>query len=150
ARGGKGAGGPCRTAGGDGCPGGGDGGDGGGRVQHAAGAAARHGGAGGGAAGRGLGGFGGAGGLHACALADSLGCAVVLFPRHAGLLSAIGALNGGSRRERSRSVLIEASEETSLGRALDELEAAMLAEFSPSERARVRLERWAEGRYRGQ
>ena len=100
--------------------------------------------------GAGLVAFGGAGGLHACALADSLGCAVVLFPRHAGLLSAIGALNGGSRRERSRSVLIEASEETSLGRALDELQAAMLAEFSPSERARVRLERWAEVRYRGQ
>src|SRR5205823_4452060 len=36
--------------------------------------------------------FGGAGGLHACALARSLECRAVLFPRHAGLLSAIGAL----------------------------------------------------------
>src|SRR5437773_1109198 len=45
--------------------------------------------------------FGGAGGLHACALAEALGCRAVLFPRHAGLLSAIGAIAGGSRREKS-------------------------------------------------
>ncbi|MEO1175495.1 MAG: hydantoinase/oxoprolinase family protein, partial [Myxococcota bacterium] len=34
--------------------------------------------------------FGGAGGLHACALADALGCRDVLFPREPGVLSAEG------------------------------------------------------------
>ena len=48
--------------------------------------------------------FGGAGGLHACALAESLGTPVVLAPAQAGVLSALGALTGGSRRERSRTV----------------------------------------------
>ena len=36
--------------------------------------------------------FGGAGGLHACALADALGCADVLFPAEPGVLSAEGIL----------------------------------------------------------
>ena len=34
--------------------------------------------------------FGGAGGLHACALAEELGCRTVLVPRAAGVLSALG------------------------------------------------------------
>ena len=36
--------------------------------------------------------FGGAGGLHACALADTLGCPSVYVPPFAGLLSAKGIL----------------------------------------------------------
>jgi 5-oxoprolinase (ATP-hydrolysing) len=36
--------------------------------------------------------FGGAGGLHACPVAESLGCEAVLFPALAGVLSALGAL----------------------------------------------------------
>ncbi len=34
--------------------------------------------------------FGGAGGLHACALAEELGCTTVLVPKAAGVLSALG------------------------------------------------------------
>lgn len=37
--------------------------------------------------------FGGAGGLHACALAEALGCAEVLFPAEPGVLSAAGILD---------------------------------------------------------
>ena len=36
--------------------------------------------------------FGGAAGLHACALADALGCADVVFPKRSGVLSADGIL----------------------------------------------------------
>jgi N-methylhydantoinase A len=94
--------------------------------------------------------FGGAGGLHACALAAALGSPAVLAPRHAGVLSALGALTGGSRRERSRTVLLDARDRAALERAWRRLEGQVLAEFTRAERARVRLERWAEVRYRGQ
>jgi N-methylhydantoinase A/oxoprolinase/acetone carboxylase beta subunit len=36
--------------------------------------------------------FGGAGGMHACALAEALGMSTVIVPRHAGVLSALGLL----------------------------------------------------------
>ena len=94
--------------------------------------------------------FGGAGGLHACSLAEALGTPVVLAPRHAGVLSALGALTGGSRRERSRTVLLKASDRAALEREWQRLERAVEGEFARDERARVRLERWAELRYRGQ
>lgn len=94
--------------------------------------------------------FGGAGGLHACALAAALGCAAVVFPLYAGVLSALGALTGGARRERGRSVLLRGQDSASLASAFRSLERQVLAEFSAAERGRVRLERWAEARYRGQ
>jgi N-methylhydantoinase A len=94
--------------------------------------------------------FGGAGGLHACALAESLECDAVIFPAHAGVLSALGALAGGSRRERSRSVLLDARDSGSIARALALLSRAVLAELPRRERSRARVTRWAEVRYRGQ
>ncbi|HEY3215986.1 MAG TPA: hydantoinase/oxoprolinase family protein [Candidatus Eisenbacteria bacterium] len=94
--------------------------------------------------------FGGAGGLHACAVAESLGCRIVLFPRHAGLLSAIGALTGGARREQSRSVLLDAGEVARRERVWRRLERRVRASFPRAVRMRVRLERWAELRYAGQ
>lgn len=94
--------------------------------------------------------FGGAGGLHACALAEALGAPAVLAPRHAGVLSALGALTGGSRRERSRTVLLDAADAAAAERAWRRLEDSVRGEFAPAERARVRVERWAEVRYRGQ
>jgi N-methylhydantoinase A len=94
--------------------------------------------------------FGGAGGLHACALAEALGVRAVLFPRHAGVLSAMGALTGGSRRERSRSVMLDAGRTTDLDAAWRALEADVRREFPPADRRRVRIERRAEVRYRGQ
>ncbi len=47
--------------------------------------------------------FGGAGPLHACALAESLGMAAVIVPAAAGVLSAVGLLTSPRRRELVRS-----------------------------------------------
>ncbi|MFZ4517353.1 MAG: hydantoinase/oxoprolinase family protein [Microthrixaceae bacterium] len=47
--------------------------------------------------------FGGAGPLHACGLADSLGMAAVIVPAAAGVLSAVGLLTSPRRRELVRS-----------------------------------------------
>jgi N-methylhydantoinase A/oxoprolinase/acetone carboxylase beta subunit len=94
--------------------------------------------------------FGGAGGLHGCALAASLGVPAVVWPRDAGVLCALGALEGGSRRERSRSVLRPATDRAALERALAGLEREVRAAFAPEERARVRLESRAEVRAFGQ
>src|SRR5215831_5189262 len=44
--------------------------------------------------------FGGAGPLHACALADELGISTVLVPEAAGVLSALGLAVGDERRDR--------------------------------------------------
>ena len=94
--------------------------------------------------------YGGGGALHACALAQALGAQAVLWPEHAGVLCALGALEGGARREASRSVLLPASARTLLAREIAALERRVRARFSAAERPRVRLERWAEVRYRGQ
>jgi N-methylhydantoinase A len=47
--------------------------------------------------------FGGAGPLHACALADELGVRTVLVPAAAGVLSAVGLAVGDERRDRVES-----------------------------------------------
>jgi N-methylhydantoinase A len=47
--------------------------------------------------------FGGAGPLHACALADELGCPAVLVPEAAGVLSALGLVACDERRDRVQS-----------------------------------------------
>lgn len=94
--------------------------------------------------------FGGAGGLHACALAAALDCRAVVFPRDAGVLSALGALAGGARRERSRSVLVDAADAPRLARAFAALEREVRVTFAPRERARLAFERGCEMRYRGQ
>jgi N-methylhydantoinase A len=89
--------------------------------------------------------FGGAGGLHACELAEALGARAVVFPAHAGVLSAWGALAGPERHERSVSVLRRASERARIGRALRGLEAAVARAFGrpgPRTVARVALARY--------
>ncbi|ORU93542.1 MAG: hydantoinase [Cycloclasticus sp. symbiont of Bathymodiolus heckerae] len=49
--------------------------------------------------------FGGAGGLHVCALADTLGMKTAIVPVHSGVLSAFGMLAAPRSRELSRSLL---------------------------------------------
>jgi N-methylhydantoinase A/oxoprolinase/acetone carboxylase beta subunit len=49
--------------------------------------------------------FGGAGGMHACALADQLEIGTVLVPRYAGVLSALGMLQADVTKDYSVSVL---------------------------------------------
>jgi N-methylhydantoinase A len=95
--------------------------------------------------------FGGAGGLHACAVAEALGVRTVLAPRDAGMLSALGALTGGLRREATRTLLLPASETARLEAAWRGLERRVLAALAPlAGRRRARIERWAEMRYVGQ
>jgi N-methylhydantoinase A len=50
--------------------------------------------------------FGGAGPLHACALADELGLRTVLVPEVAGVLSALGLVASDERRDAVRSYLV--------------------------------------------
>lgn len=94
--------------------------------------------------------FGGAGGLHACPVAESLGCVVVLFPAQAGVLSALGALGAASRRECSRSVLLAAEERAAIEHTLRDLEREVRTRFPSAVRRAARIERRAEVRYRGQ
>jgi N-methylhydantoinase A len=91
--------------------------------------------------------FGGAGGLHACALAEALGARAVVWPRHAGVLCALGALEGGARREASRSVLRDARELPALERTFAALEREVRRGLGMKV---VVIERHAEARYAGQ
>jgi N-methylhydantoinase A len=64
--------------------------------------------------------FGGAGPLHACALADELGMSTVLVPAAAGVLSALGLVAADERRDAVRSyvaLLTEAGELPAEGEA---------------------------------
>jgi N-methylhydantoinase A len=60
--------------------------------------------------------FGGAGGMHACSLAEELGIATVLVPRASGVLSALGLAISDLRRDYLKPFL----------RALDDVDAAEL------------------------
>jgi N-methylhydantoinase A len=54
--------------------------------------------------------FGGAGPLHACALAEELGIGTVLVPAAAGVLSALGLVASEERRDRVRSYVVPLEE----------------------------------------
>ena len=60
--------------------------------------------------------FGGAGPLHACALADELGMRTVLVPEAAGVLSALGLVASDERRDAVRSYLCPLEEAGELPR----------------------------------
>ncbi len=99
--------------------------------------------------------FGGAGGLHACAVADELGCAEVLFPEEPGLLSADGMLAApwGLTRSRSLGETLDAFDafdtlEARVRALRAEAEAALDLEV-PAETART-SRAYAELRYVGQ
>jgi len=67
--------------------------------------------------------FGGAGGLHVCALAESLGMKKAIVPIHAGVLSALGMLVAPRARHLSRTInsLLSGIDETGLQNQLDNL-----------------------------
>ncbi|WOQ17827.1 hydantoinase B/oxoprolinase family protein [Raineyella sp. W15-4] len=87
--------------------------------------------------------FGGAGGQHACAVADALGIRTVLVPPMAGVLSAlgIGLADTMVMREQSVEVRLDAAALDTLAAVADTLEQAaraeLLAEGVPAERIRV-------------
>ncbi|MFE1443749.1 hydantoinase B/oxoprolinase family protein [Streptomyces sp. NPDC058739] len=95
--------------------------------------------------------FGGAGGQHACRVADSLGIRTVLVPPMAGVLSAlgIGLADTTAMREQSVEAPLTAAAMPDVLKTADELERAaraeLLAEDVPDER--VRVTRRAQLRY---
>ncbi len=90
--------------------------------------------------------FGGAGPLHACAIAAELGVTRILCPRTGGVLSALGLVASDRRRETARSVMLPLAD-ASAERIAAEV-AALAESLSPQEHAIV--EAAYELRYRGQ
>ncbi len=93
--------------------------------------------------------FGGAGPLHACAIAQELGIRRVLCPRASGVLSALGLAAAAPRHDVSRTVML-AGERLS-GSAIRAARDRLIAEADAAlagERAEVRVS--YELRYRGQ
>ncbi|CAL9381819.1 hypothetical protein SUDANB96_01075 [Streptomyces sp. enrichment culture] len=97
--------------------------------------------------------FGGAGGQHACMVADSLGIRTVLVPPMAGVLSAlgIGLADTTAMREQSVEAPLEPAALPAVLKTADDLEAAaraeLLAEDVPDDR--IRVTRRAHLRYDG-
>jgi 5-oxoprolinase (ATP-hydrolysing) len=87
--------------------------------------------------------FGGAGGQHACAVADALGIRTVLVPPMAGVLSAlgIGLADTTAMREQSVEIRLESAALERLAAVADSLEqkarTELLDEGIPAERIRV-------------
>ncbi|MEV7347098.1 hydantoinase B/oxoprolinase family protein [Streptomyces sp. NPDC093544] len=97
--------------------------------------------------------FGGAGGQHACMVADSLGIRTVLVPPMAGVLSAlgIGLADTTAMREQSVEVPLEASAMPGVLKTADDLEGAARAELLAEDVSedRIRVTRRAQLRYDG-
>ncbi|MFF1565875.1 hydantoinase B/oxoprolinase family protein [Streptomyces sp. NPDC058293] len=97
--------------------------------------------------------FGGAGGQHACRVADSLGIRTVLVPPMAGVLSAlgIGLADTTAMREQSVEAPLEPSAMPHVHKTAEDLEGAaraeLLAEDVPEDR--IRVARRAQLRYDG-
>ncbi|MGW0625399.1 hydantoinase B/oxoprolinase family protein [Streptomyces sp. NPDC002758] len=97
--------------------------------------------------------FGGAGGQHACMVADSLGIRTVLVPPMAGVLSAlgIGLADTTAMREQSVEAPLEAASMPAVRKTADDLEGAaraeLLAEDVPQDR--IEVTRRAQLRYDG-
>ena len=97
--------------------------------------------------------FGGAGGQHACAVADALGIRTVLVPPMAGVLSAlgIGLADATVMREQAVEIQLETASLQKLGAVADTLEQTARAELRdegiPSES--IRVVRRVHVRYQG-
>jgi len=89
--------------------------------------------------------FGGAGGLHACDLAERLDISTVLVPRHAGVLSALGMLVADCVRDYSQSVLGQPLEP-----AFAALQSRARAEFDEMGFPSPVFEHFLDLRYQGQ
>ncbi len=99
--------------------------------------------------------FGGAGPLHACQLADSLGVPRVLAPLFPGVLSAFGMAAAPVSTDHVQALLATADEsaalERRLGRVLDGLESRARRELAAQGyRQKVRITRSLDLRYAGQ
>jgi N-methylhydantoinase A/oxoprolinase/acetone carboxylase beta subunit len=93
--------------------------------------------------------FGGAGPLHACALADALGMPTVIVPAAAGVLSAVGLLTSPRRREVVRS-RVEPADHAGLADEAAELSSAALAALGAVGDPAAAVEVAYDCRYAGQ
>jgi N-methylhydantoinase A len=91
--------------------------------------------------------FGGAGGMHACALAEELGMETVLVPRAGGVLSALGLAISDLRRDYVRPYLVDLEEvdEGEFEDRFKDMEGAAARDLEDPEHTRR-----ADLRYRGQ
>lgn len=89
--------------------------------------------------------FGGAGPLHACALADALEMPTVIVPAHAGVLSALGILTAPRQRDLVRSWPTPGDHE-----GLDEARRQLAAEAAALVGPDAAVETSLDCRYRGQ
>ncbi len=91
--------------------------------------------------------FGGAGPMHAAALADELGMDRILCPRASGVLSALGLIASERRRDTARTVLLSGEELTAerIAAQVDELRESIAAGLEDAQ-----PEATYELRYRGQ
>ncbi len=90
--------------------------------------------------------FGGAGGLHACALADELGCPEVVFPAEPGVLSAEGILDAPRTLTETRTLFWGDADLGGLPALVAELDATLRARLPGADGRDV----LADCRYRGQ
>jgi N-methylhydantoinase A len=91
--------------------------------------------------------FGGAGGMHACALAEELGMETVLIPRAGGVLSALGLAISDLRRDYVRPYLVDLEEvdEGKFEEKFEDMENTAAKDLEDPEHTRR-----ADLRYRGQ
>jgi N-methylhydantoinase A len=91
--------------------------------------------------------FGGAGPMHAAAIAEELGMSTLLCPRAGGVLSALGLLASERRRDTARTVMLRGAELTAerIAAQIEELRVAIGKGM-----AGARAEPTYEMRYRGQ
>ncbi len=97
--------------------------------------------------------FGGAGPLHACALADALGMPAVVVPARAGVLSAVGLLTAPRRRDLVRSWPTPDDHDgldAALAALADEARSLVAGGATADVVAEVTVETAVDCRYRGQ
>jgi N-methylhydantoinase A len=94
--------------------------------------------------------FGGAGGLHATALARRLDMAGVVIPAHAGVFSALGLLLSPPRVDTARTVMLDRSEVQALDRAVDAVRRGALGGLERASGVGGAVTSHVDVRYRGQ
>jgi len=97
--------------------------------------------------------FGGAGGMHACFLADLLNIPRVLIPKDPGILSAKGMLMADCIRDYSKTVMMNDSvNQTLIETELDQLEERAIHDLAIEgiKRKHVLISRFVDMRYKGQ
>jgi len=96
--------------------------------------------------------FGGAGGLHVCALADAMQMKKALVPVHGGVLSALGMLVAEPARELSHSLIqnLQTVDIQQLESLFQQLEQQGIADMQSELSAAPRLQRSVDLRYQGQ